>query len=57
MSSYPTSTLVQKCNVTKWPTDLHRELSESEFEVLLENVVPKTIEKGKNLGMKVFNGK
>ena len=33
---------------TKWPTDLHRELNESEFQVLPENGVPKSIEKGAN---------
>ena len=39
---------------TKWPTDLHGELNQSEFQVLLENGVPKTTEKAKNFGMKVL---
>ena len=37
--------------------DLHRELNESEFQVLLENGVPKTTEKAKKFAMKVFNDK
>ena len=39
---------------TKWRTDVHGELNESEFQVLLENGVPKTTEKAKKIGMKVF---
>ena len=37
--------------------DLHEELNESEFQVLLENVVPKTTEKAKKFGMKVCKGR
>ena len=33
------------------------ELNESEFQVLLQNGVPKTTEKAKTFGIKVFNGK
>ena len=36
---------------TKWLTDLHGQLNESEVQVLLENGVPKTTEKATNFEM------
>ena len=43
--------------LTKWRTGFCGELNECEFQVLLEISAPKTTEKAKNYGMKVFIGK
>ena len=49
--------LVKKCNVDKMADRFaRRAIDEGEFQVLLENGVPKTTEKAKKFGMKVFNG-